>query len=182
MKKILKVKLSPSSINQLKQKMQTLQKDLEKIDEEIVEELAEFTLEKIKQNYDSTPFKDGNEDVSFFKRGSEKQKTVGVMGSQVLYNEFGTGTEGQKSPHPEKSRFNLKGYNTGKTIRKAGVNTSPKTGVLLGELYWTYQKDGETIYTQGIPAGKQVFNASESLRREKNKIVKKKVSDKLSKL
>ena len=86
----------------------------------------------------------------------------------------------QKWKKVEYSRSKI--IKAGKTIRKAGVNTSPKTGVLLGELYWTYQKDGETIYTQGIPAGKQVFNASESLRREKNKIVKKKVSDKLSKL
>ena len=53
---------------------------------------------------------------------------------------------------------------------------------LNGGLYWTYNKDGIKVYTQGIPAGKQVYNAAKRLQKEKEKISKKVVGDALSKL
>lgn len=30
---------------------------------------------------------------------------VGATGNQIIYDEFGTGTEGENNPHPEKGRY-----------------------------------------------------------------------------
>lgn len=182
--KTIKMDLSTNGINHMIKRLEKFKKNLDKADEEMVKQLSELALEEIQTNYSMTPFKDGNDDVNFFITGTEKKKTVGVTGSQVLYNEFGTGTEGQNNPHPEKGEFGLRGYNTGSKIKQ---NTSDKSnatrlGIPEGELYWIYNKDGIAVYTQGIPAGKQVYNAKNTLQKRKKEISKKVVGDALSKL
>ncbi len=183
MKKI-SVDLSTQSINKLINKLERFNKNLEKADEKIVEELSNLALQEIQENYSSTPYKDGNEDISFYATGTEKNKKVGVMGSQVLYNEFGTGTEGQNSPHPEKENFGLNPYNSGRTIRQNNNpnSSASKLGIPEGELYWTYMDGNVKKYTQGIPAGKQVYMAAKAVKKQKNKIIEKVVGDALSKL
>lgn len=182
--KTVKVNLSNQDITHLIKRLEKLQKELEKADSQIVKELSDLGLKAIESNYSTTPYKDGNEDVSFYSTGSEKKKKIGVTGSQVLYNEFGTGTEGQNSPHPKKGEFGLNGYNTGETIRQNNSENSSasRLGIPVGELYWTYREGNVKKYTQGIPAGKQVYLAAKMLKREKDKIVKKVVGDALSKL
>lgn len=184
MKRTIKVDLSIKGINKLIDKIDILQEGIEKANKNIVDKMSDYALEEIQNNYAATPYKDGNEDVAFFKKGTETNKTIGASGTQVLYNEFGTGTEGQRNSHPIKDEFNLKDYNSGKTIRP---NNNPNSsasqlGIPLGELYWTY-KDGDIKkYTQGIPAGMQVYNAAESLKRKQKEIIEKEVGDVLSKL
>ena len=95
--KTIKVKLSNQGMKELLEKVNTLKKDLEKANEKIVDRLADYALSEIQTNFSMTGYQDGNEDVSFFKRGSKNKKTVGTMGSQVLYDEFGTGTAGAKT-------------------------------------------------------------------------------------
>ena len=184
MSKKIKMELSSNSIKETIKKLIELQKDLGKADEEIVKQLSDFGLEEIQRNYANTPFKDGNEDVSFYKTGSPKKMSIGVTGSQVLYNEFGTGTEGANNPHPNKGEYGLNAYNSGKTIRQNNKNTSNATenGIPIGGLYWTYNNGGQKVYTQGIPAGKQVYMAAKAIQEEKEKISKKVVGDALSKL
>lgn len=182
MKKV-KVPLSSAGINDLIKKINTLKKDFEKVDEEIVDKMSDFALKEIETNISSTPYKDGNDDISVFEENIENGKKVGMRGSQVLYDEFGTGTKGEKSPHPIKGKYGLRGYNTGRTIRRASVRVNEKAGIPIGAKYWTYKdKSGNTIFTTGIPAGLQVYNAAQSLQRKKEEIVKKEVSDALSKL
>ena len=183
--KTIKVKLSNQGMKELLEKVNTLKKDLEKANEKIVDRLADYALSEIQTNFSMTGYQDGNEDVSFFKRGSKSKKTVGTMGSQVLYDEFGTGTAGASNGHEMKGDFPLKPYNSGKTIRtnKSDESTATTKGIPVGGLYWTYKdKNGEKKYTQGIPAGKQVFNASVALNNKKTEIIKQEVSDVLSKL
>lgn len=184
MSKTIKMELSSSSIKDTIKKLKQFQKEMNKADEEIVEQLANLGLEEIQKNYANTPFKDGNDDIGFFKTGSAKRKSVGVAGSQVLYNEFGTGTEGANNPHPEKDNYGLNSYNSGRTIRKNNKNDSNATqnGIPVGELYWTYNSDGQKIYTQGIPAGQQVYKAAKVIQEKKKEISKKVVGDALSKL
>lgn len=183
MKKI-NLDLSTQQINQMIKRLEKLKKELDKSSEEIVKELSEMGLQEIQSNYAATPYKDGNDDVNFFITGTEKKKKVGATGSQVLYNEFGTGTEGANNPHPEKGNFGLNAYNSGKTIRANNNANSPasRLGIPTGGLYWTYMDGSVKKYTQGIPAGKQVYLAAKKIQKEKNKVVKKVVGEALSKL
>ena len=161
--KNINIPLTKQGIQNFKNKIDNLISEIPKVNEEILSELASLGQNEIEKNNNG------------YK--------VGARGSQVLYDEFGTGTEGLNKPHELKNNFNLNEYNSGKTIRKASINIKPETGILPGELYWTYKnKNGETIYTQGIPAGKEVFNAEQTVKKEKAKIIKRKVGEVLSKL
>lgn len=184
MKKI-NLDLSTQQINQMIKRLEKLKKELNKSSEEIVKELSEMGLQEIQSNYAATPYKDGNDDVGFFTSGNGKnRRTIGAVGTQVLYNEFGTGTEGANSPHPQKGDFGLNAYNSGKTIRpNNNANSSAsQLGIPTGEMYWTYMDGNVKKYTQGIPAGKQVYLAAKKIQKEKNKVVKKVVGEALSKL
>lgn len=181
--KVIKVPLSNQGLDELLKKIKNLKKELSEADERIVKKLSDYTEQEIENNLSNTEFKDGNNDVHVFKEIDNKKAKIGMRGSQVLYDEFGTGTQGEQSPHPIKENFGLAGYNTGRKIRRASVKVNERTGIPIGSKYWTYKnKAGETIYTTGIPAGKQVFNAAQSLKNKKMEIVKQEVSDVLSKL
>ena len=183
--KSIKVELSVKGLENLLNKVNKLQTELQKANINIVDKLAKEGINEIQNNFSVTKYQDGNEDVSFFERGTNNKKTIGTMGSQVLYDEFGTGTAGESNPHPKKGDYPLKGYNTGRTIRPNKKQESNATahGIPMGGLYWTYMdKNGQKQYTQGIPAGQQVFDASVSIRKKKAEIIKQEVSDVLSKL
>lgn len=172
--KNIKMPLSVTGIKEVERKIIQLQKGLKEADKQIKKDMANLLETQIKNNYAASPYTDGNDDAKMFKEKKDNKIKVGVKGSQVLYREFGTGTEGLNAPHPMKNNFNLKGYNTGPKIR---VNSK------TGDLFWTYKnKEGEKVYTQGIPAGKEVFNASIILKGKKYTIIKKRVSEALSKL
>ena len=182
--KTIKMELSSQSINSLIKRLENFQKDIKQVDKKVVNELCNLGLQEIQQNYASTPYKDGNEDVGFFITGSDANKKVGASGTQVLYNEFGTGTEGANIPHPQKGEFGLNNYNSGRTIRTNNKEKSNATnnGIPVGGLYWTYKVNGVKKYTQGIPAGMQVYKAAKTIEKQKTKIIKKVVGDVLSKL
>lgn len=82
---------------------------------------------------------------------TEKGYTVIVEGPQVIYDEFGTGTEGLSNPHPTKNYYNLNGYNSGFYI-KTNKN---------GEKYWIYYSEDIDRYvtSHGVPAGCFMYDA-----------------------
>lgn len=166
--------LSSSSVNEVISKLQLLKQELNQSNNGVVEDLSNLAKEQIENNYAASPYTDGNDDVEVFKVKTDKGIKVGAKGSQVLYREFGTGTEGLNSPHPMKNEFSLNAYNTGRKIKVNSKN---------GELYWIYKdKSGKPVYTQGIPAGKEVYNAAVILKGKKYSIIKKRVGEALSKL
>lgn len=172
--KTIKMNLSQQGIEETKNKLLELKDNLQLCANNISEDMTNLASDLIKSNYSASPYTDGNNDVNFIKQKSDKRTIVGVSGSQVLYREFGTGTEGLNAPHPIKGNFNLKGYNTGPKIK---VNSK------TGELFWIYKDEsGKSVYTQGIPAGKEVYNAAIILKGKKYTIIKKRVSEALSKL
>lgn len=180
--KEIKVPLSISGMKDLKNKINILKNSLNETSMNITKNLADFTYKEIQNNINNTQYKDGNDDIKAFKQIEGERAKVGMEGSQAIYDEFGTGTQGEQSPHPIKGEFNLNAYNSGKTIRTS-TGKLGKGFPAKGVLYWTYKnKKGEIIYTTGIPAGKQVYNASLSLRKAKQSIIKKEVGDTLSKL
>lgn len=181
--KVINVKLSNQGLNDLLKKINNLKLNLKESETKIKNNLADYTRTEIDNNISSTQFKDGNDDIKTFIENHDNKVKVGMRGSQVLYDEFGTGTQGESNPHPLKGKYGLSGYNTGRKIRKASVKVNKNTGIPIGTKYWTYKnKQGETVFTTGIPAGKQVFNAAISLKNKKMQIVKQEVSDALSKL
>lgn len=183
MKKIT-VDLSTKSIKDLKQRLQTALESTKQVGNDIAQELANRCETNIQRNYASKEYRDGNDDWEVFQEKLEDgHYKTGVRGSQVLYNEFGTGTEGERNPHPIKNEFKLNDYNSGSTIRPASATISQQTGIKEGELYWTYKdKNGDIVYTQGIPAGKEVYNASTELEKDKKEVIKDKVGGIISKL
>ena len=171
--KTIKVPLSDEGLNELLSKLKTLKQGLKEADEKIVKDMATVVESQVSSNLAATPYKDGNEDAVAYSEIKKNKAKAGMVGSQVLYDEFGTGTQGANNPHPDKNKFSLKGYNTGPRIKVS------KTG----ELFWLYRdKNGQLVKTQGIPAGKQVFNASIFLKSKKLQIIKKRVGEVISKL
>lgn len=129
MKKI-KIPLTQKGMEIFKSKIDNLISQLPKLNEEILSELADLGQNEIEKNRASTIYTDGNDDYKVFKEKTNDGYKVGARGSQVLYDEFGTGTEGLNAPHELKNNFNLDEYNSGKTIRKAGINMKAETGIL----------------------------------------------------
>lgn len=127
MSKILKVPLSTKNLKELTKKMNTLKKDVEKTKNEIVKDLLETAEREIISGYAISPYEGYQEDFTF---GKEKNKAF-VRGNQVIYREFGTGTEGSNNAHPIKGEFNLNEYNSGSKIRPASIVMKPETGILL---------------------------------------------------
>lgn len=123
MKKI-KVPLSVDSLKELTKKLDRFKTDVEEAKKQIVSDLIDIAENEIKSNYASSIYSTADEKIG------RDDKSAFVEGSQVLYREFGTGTMGLQDSHPIKGNFNLNPYNSGRTIRRAGENINPETGIL----------------------------------------------------
>ncbi len=143
----------------------------------IANDVAKFGQSEIMKNYNKSTFKT-NEAMNIYKEGSQNIYDIGMRGKQAIYEEYGTGTEGEANSHPLKDISGLNPYNSGKTIRKASEAVSQLTAIPQGELYWTYKdENGKIQYTTGVPAGKEVYNALKSIKNEIPKIVEKDLGD-----
>lgn len=182
--KNIKISLSEKDLDGLISKLNMLKTGLKEADNQIVKEMAKNVEDMVANNINQTPYKDGNDESVAYSEINGNKAVAGMKGSQCVYLEFGTGTEGASAPHPEKNKHSLKGYNTGKTIRpnKKDTSTASALGIKANGLYWTYMDNGIKMYTQGIPAGKQVFKAVNDLNKIKLKIIKDKVGEVISKL
>lgn len=167
--KTIKVSLSEKELDDLINKIMSLQEGLKEADNKIVEEMAQLVEDEVSTNLRNTPVADGNDQTQPYSIINGNKAEAGMSGSQAVYNEFGTGIVGQRNSHNlSPTKFGLRNYNTGLKIDK-------ETGV------WWYYKDGFKK-TTGIPAGKQVFDASMSLNNKKEEIIKKRVGEVISKL
>lgn len=81
----------------------------------------------------------------------------------AVFVEFGTGQMGEEAPYPYPmpEGFDWK-YNTGQTI----FEVSP------GQYGWFYQKDGQTYFTQGMPARPFMYETTMDLYTKVTSIVK----------
>ena len=87
-----------------------------------------------------------------------------AKGKDVIYEEFGTGDRGEDDPHPDKSKYNLNDYNSGYFIMSVEdignqdlLDFLKEEGITSGK-YWSYRKNGERHFTQGVPSGKEMWN------------------------
>lgn len=179
MSKRINIVLSQKGISDLSKKLEEVANRLDKVGEKIIDEMAEVGLKTMQENYNNSPYQD-SEGMGFSKTGTMNEKKISMIGTQAIYTEFGTGTEGQNSPHPQKKEFDLKPYNSGKTIRrnKKETSTASMNGIPIDGLYWTYKdSEGTKHYTQGIPAQKIVYNASKTIQDKHKSIIKKAIQE-----
>ena len=150
---------------------------------QVAKEVATRGSQYLSEQYNKALDPNIEKPTVFVKKTSTGYAIVS-QGKDVIYEEFGTGDKGQQSPHPDKSKYNLNAYNSGRYIRDVNPSNEKlsENGITSGK-YWTYEKDGRIIYTQGIPAGKEMFNTVKHMRNSViNDVLKEKASDVLSKL
>lgn len=181
MQKTIRTHLSEKGINQWIKSIENYEKLMDEAARNIVDDLAKFGAKKMKNIHNQAKF-ESETPMEFKIEGDEYKKTVSMSGQQALYEEFGTGTMGEQNPHPIKDSFELNAYNSGKTIRKASANTSQKTGIKEGDLYWTYRdSNGQKVYTQGIPAFKPGYDSFMATFKKAPSVVKKRTEEVMSK-
>jgi len=154
----------------------------------LVNDLSQLAKSEMEKNYTSSGLQ-AMGGMSFEIEGDDYSKTTKMVGTQAIYTEFGTGTEGQNSPHPQKQEFELNAYNSGEKIRRAErdihvkdvvTQLDEKTDINAGELYWVYlNESGQPIYTQGIPAQKIVYDAVKVTKKEFNRLAEKRLKEAL---
>lgn len=178
MNKHITTGLSVKELENLAKQMDNWADMMDKASKKIVEDLANYGLEKMQEIYVEAQSKyEDTTAMDFSITGTETEKTVSMSGPQALYDEFGTGTIGEQNPHPIKNAFGLNPYNSGPTIRRA---TSDIEGINEGELYWTYKDEGGTVhYTQGIPAQKEGYDSLKATIKKAPEIVKKRMEETL---
>lgn len=180
MSKNKSIGLDIKQIGDLIKSLNALSKTLEKMPNELVNELGVLGLEKLNEKYSQRKQDENITDINTSIKPSENRCDILSQGKDVIYEEFGTGDEGKGNPHPDKSKYNLNDYNSGKYIRNAN-ESSAQHGITDGK-YWTYKKDGDIKYTQGVPSGKEMFETSNYLKETIPDVLKKKASDVLSKV
>lgn len=177
MGKTIRIKLGTKELRELKSQISNWRSKLAKTEENIVGDLSNLALEEMQKNYENYDYK-AESGMDFQITGTNTEKKVSMIGTQAIYTEFGTGTVGGMNSHPKKQNFNLKQYNSGETIRVATKSVAENHGIPEGTLYWTYTNEsGETIYTQGIPAGKQVYDAAKTVRKQAREIAQKRIDE-----
>lgn len=147
-----------------------------------VDKIANDTLQEIGKKGETyldaryvTRFKDPNiTDISTDSRKYHDGYVLEARGKDVIYEEFGTGDEGASHPHPNKSAYDLNDYNSGPQIKNVSdydensyiYDDLKDFGITSGH-FWIYSKDGSTIhYTQGVPAGREMWDTRNYLIKE----------------
>lgn len=169
MNKVINVSLNPDDISSVINKLENLEKDWSKLPDKLTKKIAEDGLHMLNAFYAVSNM---DSDTGIETRISKISNGYAIIGEgdEILYEEFGTGEEGKASPHPEKSKYPLKPYNSGPVVSTHKDES--------GYHYWYY--NGKTY---GIPSGQQFYNTKEYIIKYGIKEAKDKlVGDILSKL
>lgn len=164
----------------LTEALEWLYNNIDKQAEEMIQELAKNGETFLASRYIGR-FKDANiSDISTSTNKISNGYEIKAQGKDVVYEEFGTGDEGESHSHPEKSRYNLNDYNSGPYIRNVSdVPEDSYTGEDLQQIgitsgkFWRYNKDGVVHYTQGVPAGQEMWDTRNYIINEIPNVVKK---------
>lgn len=180
MGKVIKrnMKLTVFDIKDTVEDLKFLKSNIKTASEDIVKELVIAGYEEAVMTNAVAP--QSGIEPSYVTQGIGKNEDkdegyVALIGRNAVYDEFGTGEEGARRPHPKKDNVNppLNPYNSGPAI-KIDKN---------GHYYWMYKPMAsrpyftETGYTNGIPAGKQIYNADMYIRKIKNNVIKEKLNE-----
>lgn len=137
--------LDSSSIKETINVLKQMQNDLNKIPNEIESILNEAVLYCVRES--------GNFKANTYWKKTENGYQIVQEGEGVLYVEFGTGSKGAASPHPEHQELGMNDYNSGGTIF---TTKDGRTG-------WFYPTDStqkEWKFTEGQPARMQMYKTA----------------------
>ena len=178
MGKVIKrhMKLTVFDIKDTVEDLKFLKSNIKVASEDIVKELVIAGYEEAVMTNAVAP--QSGTDASYVIQRITKRENAGyvaLVGRNAVYDEFGTGEEGARRPHPKKDEASrpLNPYNSGPTIK---IDKK-------GHYYWMYSPMAsrpyftKTGYTNGIPAGKQIYNADMYIRKIKNDVIKEKLND-----
>lgn len=152
---IYKADLSVSGLNELIKKVNEYAEKVKSSPNRIVDKLVAVGELEIDKNIQDITDKDGNVLANVGSAVFDNNGIVYMQGDQAAYLEYGTGEMGETSPHPGADEVGWN-YSSGKTIRT----------MKNGKRMWRYRVSGtgQWRYTNGIPAGKVVLNASQQMR------------------
>ena len=179
------ITLDSNKINNVISSLTSLSKLLSESEETIAKEVAIDGLNVLNGFY-SKSFDENIEPPNTYIQKNQNGYSIVAHGDDVVYEEFGTGDEGANDPHPDKAKYRLNEYNSGRYIRDSDRLSDDKAkekGITKPGNYWTYSKNGNIIYTQGVPSGKELYNTIQYLRKDGiNAVLDKKVRNVISKL
>lgn len=160
--KNIKMKLSLKSINDLIQKLQETENDINLAKMSIVQELVDGAVKVIIEN---TPVDTGDTVSSTTSKVGINKATITQTGTHVIFNEYGTGPIGAAQPHPEKidgwaySSEGWEFYNFNKNSKWYGKR-----------------------FTMGQPAHAQMYKGAKYIKDNMREVASKKVREILSKI
>ena len=179
MRKIINISLNSKDINNAIKEINNWSSEIKRAAQKSIEDLAKLGKQEAENNYNSKPYQASTGMNFGINNEGLNRKEVYMSGPQAIYEEFGTGTEGENNPHPEKDGKGLNDYNSGPTIRpakKALYTTRDHKKIGEGELYWTYvDESGKVIYTQGIPAGKEMYDSMKTVVKKAPQIIEEEI-------
>lgn len=162
MNKRISLSLSKRSINGIIKKINKMPETVEKGIEDGIKEVMEGAYQEV---ISRTPYDTGDTANSTSYIIGNGKATLRQDGEHVLYNEFGTGPVGAASQHPE----------------------PPSNWVYRNE-GWTYYNNNSSSkyygihFTLGQIAHAQMYHGGQYIRKNINKIIKKKVGVALSRI
>lgn len=177
----MEVKLTVQSIDKAIEKLKLLKEEVCDgiVMEEVIEDLLSVGADAA-YKFNSTAPKSGVLDNSVSTEIDENGTAGAIMlyGPNAVYDEFGTGTQGENSPHPMKNQFPLNPYNSGPYIFYNEFSGTYQWyyRAMAGKPYFT--KNGAT---EGIPAGKIMYNTAKHLNGVKHDIIQRKFNDAIKK-
>lgn len=169
----IKLSLSKNSIDDTRATIKALRNEFIKLPSVINHSVAKECEEKMLSHHDnfieSLP-KDPYPHYALTRMIDKKDSSIAtIIGSQIIYDEFGTGDVGARSPHPEKSKYNLNDYSSGPYVSTHEDDNGH---------YWDFE--GYRLY--GVPAGKFVYNTIVEMKNgEAKKIAEKQIKNSLNK-
>lgn len=175
----MKVTLDQYSINNVIKQLDFLSDQITNANELIVLKLTEAGAKHAQSLNANAPYT-GESPSPIIARATENGQKgyIALIGDNAVYDEFGTGEEGATNPHPLKDVVSptLNPYNSGPYV-STHINDA-------GRHYWYYPPTGKSGnpwyqssgYTEGVPAGKVMYNTSVYVRSLAPKVVQKELS------
>lgn len=149
-----------TAIRQGKRRFRVMIDEISSTRKAVTEKVAEELENEIRNNYDSfvnslSHDHQDRSDTIINSYKTDRGCVVFARGSQVIYDEFGTGDRGLMHPHPDKGKYSLNDYNSGSHIKLDKD----------GSFYWTYysNKDGKYTSSHGVPAGMFMYKSFENI-------------------
>lgn len=166
----IRIDVDETNVKDVIKALQDMLANVDKISDSVLKEIVSKGDAYLDAQYISR-FKDPNiTDISTSWRKTSDGYALEAKGKDVVYEEFGTGDLGEQNPHPVKSNYNLNDYNSGPYIRDVSEYEEGSYGYedlqamdITSGKFWIYSKNGTLYYTQGVPAGQEMWNTRNEL-------------------